>query len=109
MRFMFCTSRSTGTTRPLGDATARRPRQTDRDILTHLLAEVGNGLLDLNKVHVLHVAQHRDHQALGRCDSHTDVDVVVVHDLLPLDVCMGCGWGKEREKGRESGKRGEGQ
>lgn len=49
-------------------------------IMTYLLAQVGNGLLDTNHVHLLGVAHNGCHQALSGGNGDTDVDVVPEDD-----------------------------
>jgi hypothetical protein len=53
-----------------------------------LLAEVGDGLLDLGEAHRVGVAHDRHDQALGRRHRDRDVEIVVIDDLVALDPAL---------------------
>mmetsp|Transcript_15405 Transcript_15405/g.33389 ORF Transcript_15405/g.33389 Transcript_15405/m.33389 type:complete len:245 (-) Transcript_15405:879-1613(-) len=70
-----------------GEGAARHVVNGDGAV-TRLLAHVRQALLDACKVELVHIAQHRHHQALGGGDCNGDVLVVPVHDLVPVNDCV---------------------
>src|ERR1700722_986957 len=52
---------------------------------TYLLSQRRNLLLDLHESHGLHVPHHRGDQSLWRGDSHAEIDVISVNNLITFD------------------------